>query len=131
MPDVLTMLDTLADLREQQTALAATEAAALPARVRQRLAENAARFAPVRQGLARDITLLETQVKNAVLKHGASVKGARLQAVYVAGRPHWDDRALLGYALCHAEIVAFRGLGLPSVTLRPVKEKEDSCPLSS
>jgi hypothetical protein len=122
--DILTLLATLATLHAQQTELAAQEAAALPAAVRQRLAANAARFAPARAGIARDITLIEAQVKEAVLAHGASVKGERLQAVYVRGKAHWNDDALCGYAVTHAEIVAFRRVGKPSVTLRTVAEKE-------
>jgi len=70
MPDVLDDARYPGRFARAADRLAATEAAALPARVRQRLAENAARFAPVRQGLARDITLLETQVK----KRGAQAR---------------------------------------------------------
>jgi hypothetical protein len=122
MSDILTLLHTLATLRDQQAELAAHEAAALPAAVRRRLAANAARFAPAHAGIARDLALIEGQVKAAVLAHGASVKGERLQAVYVSGKASWDDRALQGFATFHPAILVFRTVGKPSVTLRPVKE---------
>ena len=124
MSAMLTLLATLADLRAQQTALAAHEAAALPAAVRQRLAATAARFAPAHAGIARDIALIETQVKAAVLAHGASVKGERLHAVYVSGKASWDDHALLGYAATHQELLQFRTVGKPTVSLRPVATAE-------
>jgi len=120
--DILTLLQTLATLRAQQRERTAQEAAALPAAVRQRLAAHAARFAPAHLGLAREVARIEAQVKAAVLAHGASVRGARLQAVYRQGRATWDDHALQGFATMHPAILGLRSVGQPSVTLRTVRE---------
>ena len=122
MTDILTLLATLAALRDQQAALLDAQDAAIPAPVRRQLRTIAKRFAPELEGLARDLELVEGQVKAAVLQHGASVKGQDLHAVYVSGKAHWNDDALAGYAATHAEIVAFRSEGKPSVTLRPVRK---------
>ncbi len=125
MPDILTLLEVLADLHAQQAAIRAAQAVALPVRLRERLAEVEARFAPELAAVARELALVERQVKDAVLAHGQSVKGARLQAVYIHGRPSWNDDLLAGYAVAgHTEIWAFRTLGKPSVTLRQVAEQE-------
>ena len=118
--DILTLLHTLATLYTQQAALRAQEHAALPATLRARLAQVQARFAPQHAGLARDVALVESQVKAAVLAHGQSVKGERLHAVYVRGKTHWDTAMLGGYALHHPEVLRCSEPGKPSVTLRKV-----------
>lgn len=125
MSDVLSLLEMLADLHAQHAAIRQAQAVALPARVRQALAAVEARFAPELAAVASELALVEHQVKAAVLAHGASVRGRRLQAVYVHGRPHWNDDLLAGYAVAgHTEIWAFRTLGPPSVTLRTVPQEQ-------
>ena len=66
-------------------------------------------------------TELESKVKPLVVEHGTSVKGSRLQAVYMAGRVAWDTKAIDGYAINHPELFAFRKEGEPSVSIRAVK----------
>ena len=65
-----------------------------------------------------EIGQLEAQIKAAVLEYGRSVKGAGMQAVYMAGRVSWDDKFLQGYAATHEEILPARMEGKPSVSLR-------------
>lgn len=64
---------------------------------------------------------LEIEVKQAVIAHGASVKGSAYQVVYVRGRVAWDNKALDGYAEAHPEILLFRREGAPSASLRTLK----------
>lgn len=123
MTDILTMLQTLATLRDEETALRAAQDAALPAPLRRALRTIARQFAPDLARLAGAQARLEAQVKTAVLVHGASVKGARLHAVYVSGKASWDDGGLRGFALVHPALLAFRTIGAPSVSLRTVAEK--------
>jgi hypothetical protein len=125
MSDILTMLATLAALRDQQAALLDAQDAAIPAPLRRELRRIAKRFAPDLEQVARDLAHTETHVKEAVLAHGASVQGARLQAVYVQGKAHWDDRALQGFASFHPGMLVFRTVGATSVSLRPVRGKTD------
>lgn len=122
MSDVLSLLEVLADLQAQQAAIRAAQAVALPAHARRQLAAVEARFAPELAAVAAELALVESQVKAAVLAHGASVRGQRLHAVYVSGKAHWDDRALHGYAVEHPAVLACRSEGRPSVTLRRVQE---------
>jgi hypothetical protein len=121
MPDILTMLALLASLRDDQATLEATRWDALPPGMRKRVGALEAAYASRAAVLARDRAHLEAQIKAAVLAHGASVKGAALQAVYVGGKATWDDHALQGFAAVHADILAFRHVGQPSVTIRSVR----------
>jgi hypothetical protein len=89
--------------------------------MRKRLAALEAEHAPKVAALRRDMAVLETQIKMAVIKHGASVKGETLQAVYQSGKATWDDHALQGFALHHEAILAFRRVGKPSVSIRTVR----------
>ncbi len=121
MPDILTQLAALAALQDEQAALLAAQSAALPAALRRQLTRIGKCFAPDLERVASSISVATTQVKAAVLQHGASVKGDRLQAVYVAGRPAWDDAGLRGFALVYPDVLVFRSPGTPSVTLRQVR----------
>ncbi len=126
MADILTLLAALAELRDEQDALLRAQADAIPTKLRAELARIAKRFAPDLEHVATELELRTVQVKAAVLAHGASVKGDRLQAVYVAGRPAWDDRGLRGFALVHPEVLGFRTEGAPSVTLRAVAPPQEA-----
>lgn len=121
MPDILTQLAALADLQDQQAALLQAQRTALPTYLRARLDAIAARFQPQLDAIQTALTLAEKAVKAAVLAHGQTVTGARVQAVFVAGRVSWNDDKLQGYAVDHSDILAFRTLGKPSVTLRKVE----------
>jgi len=66
------------------------------------------------------ITTLTAEIKDDVLKSGATVKGASLMAVWNKGRVSWDTKSLDGYMVAHPEMTAFRKEGEPSVTIRKV-----------
>jgi len=66
------------------------------------------------------IGLLEADVKRLCVAYGATVKGARLQAVWSKPRVSWDTRGLDGYATAYPEIEKFRTTGEPSVSIRSV-----------
>jgi hypothetical protein len=129
MPTLDEHLSGLAQLHAQLVALQATQAqarlAVLPQRVRDKLAALDATYAPQLEALQRAIAAQTTQVKAAVLQHGHSVKGHGLHAVYLGGRVSWDDGALQGFAVVHPEILRFRTVGQPSVSLRQEKGSGD------
>lgn len=60
-------------------------------------------------------------VKSEVLAEGKSVKGELYHAVLVKGRESWDGKKLEGYAAVHPEVMQFRVVGAPSVTIRASK----------
>jgi hypothetical protein len=68
-----------------------------------------------------DLCAAEAAVRNAVLAHGASVKGNTLHAVYTKGRASWDSKGLDGYAVAYPEVLRFRSVGEPSVSIRAAK----------
>jgi len=81
----------------------------------------AAEYEPLMEIASSRITALEVEIKNAVLAHGASVRGGRLHAVFARGRVSWDTKALDVYSLSHPEVSGFRTQGSPTVSLRAVK----------
>lgn len=125
MTDITTLLDRLADLQAQADLLAldyqAQRDAAIPPEVRQTLADIDAEMQPAIEAARAGVDALTAEIKAAVLAHGATVKGERLQAVWAKGRVSWDTKALDGYAAGHPEIVPFRKEGDPSVSIRGAK----------
>lgn len=65
---------------------------------------------------------LEEEIKQEVLKHGASVKSGRVQAVYYKGRVTWDGKQLDRYAASHPEVMQYRKEGEPSIQIRVAKK---------
>lgn len=63
---------------------------------------------------------VETEVRNAALSLGSTIKGHRLQAVWGKGRTSWDGKLLEGYAIAFPEILKAQKIGEPSVSIRVV-----------
>lgn len=95
--------------------------AAILAPVADDLSALDAEYAPLTAAASQRAADLEERIKAAVVEAGATVKGAALQAVYSKPRTSWDSKALEGYAAAHPEIVAFRSVGAPSVSIRAAK----------
>ena len=80
-------------------------------------------YDPLFETADENIALLETEIKNDVLRYGDSLQGGIYRAVYVQGRISWDNDRMNRYAESHPELLQFRKQGQPSVTLRVVQEK--------
>jgi len=91
------------------------------AEIKARMAEIEAEFADKTEAINKNIAALEAEIKQAVIEHGASVKGSVLHAVYSKGRVIWDTKSLDGYATAHPELLSFRKEGEPSVSIRVAK----------
>ena len=89
--------------------------------IKAKLAEVDAEEATTLEAVNGAIATVTTEVKEAVLAHGYSIKGNYLHAVLAKGRVSWDTKALDGYAAGHPEIAQFRKEGEPSVSIRNVK----------
>lgn len=89
--------------------------------VQEELAALDAEYQPLMDTSAERVTALEAEIKDDVLRFGASVKGKHFHAVYSRGHVSWDTKALNGYARAHPEVLSFRKEGKPSITLRVVK----------
>ena len=57
-------------------------------------------------------------IKLRVMEVRATMKRGPVQAVYTAPKTTWDGKQLQGYAAAHPEILAFRKIGSPSVSIR-------------
>ena len=115
-------LNLLADLRAQTDIIKIhfddLRAEILTPEIKAALAEIDAEYQTAIEALNTGIATLETEIKAEVIQGGATVKGAHLQAVYNKGRVSWDTKALDGYAAGHPEIMPFRKVGEPSVSIR-------------
>lgn len=118
-------LDQLAEFQAQRDAAMLEKQALLDeiytAEIKARMAEIEAEFATKTEGVTANIAALESEIKQAVIAHGASVKGLLFHAVFTKGRVSWDTKSLDGYATAHPELLSFRKEGEPSVSLRVAK----------
>ena len=91
------------------------------AEIKQRMNEIEAEFAGKTEAVNENIAALEAEIKQAIITHGASVKGSVFHAVFTKGRVSWDTKSLEGYATAHPELLTFRKEGEPSVSIRVAK----------
>ena len=68
--------------------------------------------------IALDLAAAEENLKQEVLFTGQSIKGEWQHAIFIKGRESWDGKALSGFSAAHPEILAFRKVGEPSVSIR-------------
>ena len=94
--------------------------ALIPPDVQTALADLDAEFTLRDAAIVLNIEELEQEIKQVVLAHGASVKGAHLHAVWNKPRVNWDSRGLDRYAAQHSDVLMFRSEGDPSVALRKI-----------
>ena len=78
-----------------------------------------AEYDPALEAAAEKLTTLESQIKAQAITRGETVKGNYFSAIFTKPRVTWDTKGLDGYAVAHPEIVAFRKIGDPSVSIRP------------
>jgi hypothetical protein len=65
-----------------------------------------------------EVSRLESEVKEAVRQGGESVKHEGIHAIYTRGRVTWDNRGLSRYAETNPDVLEFRRVGSPSVSIR-------------
>lgn len=83
-----------------------------------------AEFTPLLQTTEERIEQLDTEIREQVLKFGASVRGKSVQAIFFSGRVSWDNKGLNAYAQNHPEVTEFRRVGQPIVQLRTIKPSQ-------
>jgi hypothetical protein len=92
----------------------------IPPEIQIALADMEAEFTLRDAAIALNIEELEKEIKQVVLAHGASVKGAHVHAVWSKPRVNWDAHGLDRYAAQHPDVLVFRSEGEPSVALRKI-----------
>ena len=70
------------------------------------------------------IAELDARIREMVLVSEESVQGKHLVATYNKARVRWNDDALCGIAIDHPEILAFRVVGEPSVTIKQRQQRK-------
>lgn len=124
-PNILRTIEELADARDARAALAAAydaKKADIMRQIADELAALDAEYAPLLAAADEQIKTLAQDIRAAVLQHGASVRGSRIQAVYIRGRTTWDTKGLLRYAMRYPDVLTYRKESAPTVQLRMIKE---------
>lgn len=111
---IVQALDELATLREQLTAVSEQ---------RERLIARQSKIAALTaeiSALTDAAGDLDAFIRSGVLAAEKTVKGGQLMAVFNQGRSTWDGKKLDGYAAAHPEILDFKKVGSPTISIRGV-----------
>jgi uncharacterized protein YifE (UPF0438 family) len=92
--------------------------AAVMEQIRTQLEALDAEFGEMLREADEEVVRLEGEVKEAVRAVGESVKLEGIHAIYYRGRLTWDSRGLSRYAETHPDVLEFRRVGNPSVSIR-------------
>jgi len=118
-------LDQLAELQSRRDLLALNKQALIDSllspEVKAQLADIEAEFSEQFEAIDARVAEAQEQIKADVQAQGKTIRGARLQAVWIKGRIVWNSEAIDGYAMEHPELFVFRNEGKPSVALRQIK----------
>lgn len=68
--------------------------------------------------LENEAAILLSVVKDGTLEAGETIRGDHLMAVYTKGRSSWDGKGLDGFAVAFPDILKFKKVGEPSVSIR-------------
>lgn len=111
---IVQALDELAGIRERLTAVS---------QEREKLIARSPKIAALTaeiSALTHTAGELDEFIRSGVLTAEKTVKGGQLMAVFNQGRSTWDGKKLDGYAAAHPEILDFKKVGSPTVSIRGV-----------
>jgi hypothetical protein len=122
--DISQKIDQLANFQAQRDVLELEKQSLLdqllPPEIKARIEEIEAEFSGKREAVDEKINELESEIKEEVIRHGATVKGTFLRVVYHPGRVTWDTKSLDAYARARPELLEFRKQGEPFVSIQKV-----------
>jgi hypothetical protein len=123
--EITQMLDQLANFQAQRDVLNLQKRELidqiLTEEIKARLEEIEAEFAIRMEAVEENIALLEEEIRAEVIRHGATVKGTFLRAIWNKGRVSWDSRGIERYAQNHPEVLSFRKQGKPYVSITKIE----------
>jgi hypothetical protein len=123
-PDITQKLDQLANFQAQRDVLELEKQSLIdqliPPEIKDRIAEIKAEFTGKREAVEDNIAALEADIREQVIRQGASAKSTFLRVVYHSGRVTWNTKSLDAYARARPEILEFRKQGQPFVTIQKV-----------
>jgi uncharacterized protein YifE (UPF0438 family) len=120
-PEVIRTFRALAEARAEAARLEAEYRAArsaVLAQVRDQLAAVDAEYTDRLRDAAEAAASSEEEVRALLLRVQHSVTLAGIRATYSHGRVTWDSKGIAAYAQTHPELLQFRKVGKPVVTLR-------------
>lgn len=121
--DAAAKLRRLADLRAAQDVARMdyeSKRAEVLKQVQAQLDALEGEYLPLLESADENAAALEAEIKNDVLLGGKTVSTDVYQAVYSKGRVNWDTAGIDKYAESHPEVLKYRKIGRPIVTLREV-----------
>jgi len=122
--DISQKIDQLANFQAQRDVLELEKQSLIdqliPPEIKARIEEIEAEFSGRREAVDENIAQLESEIKEEVIRHGATVKGAFLRVVYHPGRVTWDTKSLDAYARARPELLEYRKQGMPFVSIQKV-----------
>ena len=92
----------------------------LPPEIKARLDEIEIEFADRFAVVDERIQALQEEVRAEVIRHGGTVKGTFLRAIWHQGRVTWDTQGMDRYALTNPDVLRFRRQGEPFVSITRV-----------
>jgi hypothetical protein len=127
--DLQQHLDTLSALRVEHTQLPTQKLAAILQQLDPDTAERVQaivrEFDDREAQLTAEMAQQEAAIKAYCLETGAGAHGTYLQAIIIAPRITWDNKAMQVYSTLHPEVLAYRKVGEPSVQIRARSLKRD------
>jgi hypothetical protein len=122
--DISQKLDQLANFQAQRDVLELEKQSLIdqiiPPEIKARIEEIEAEFSGKREIVDANITALAAEIREDVLRQGASAKSTFLRVVYHTGRISWDTKSLDAYARSRPEILEFRKQGEPYVSIQKI-----------
>ena len=88
--------------------------------IKQAISDIEVEFKTKTEGLNKNISALEEEVKSDVIRVGETVKGTVLMCLYNSPRITWDTKSMEGYVIDHPELKKFRNEGSPYCSFRKV-----------
>jgi len=127
--DIAQKIDQLANFQAQRDVLELEKQALIdqliPPEIKARIEEIEAEFTGRREIVDEKITALAGEIKEEVIRNGATVRGSFLRVVYHPGRVTWDTKRLDGYAQSRPEVLQFRTQAEPFVSIPKVSVTSD------
>ena len=117
-------LDILADYQSEKDVINLQKQelidSILTPEIKAQIADIEAEFSGKSETVDENIETITSEIKQAIIDTGESVKGDYLHAIWVKGRVSWDTKSLDGYAVAHPELLELRKQGDPSVSIRKI-----------
>ncbi len=122
--DVSAMLDDLADKRAKVARLqekAQEQKDKILGPLKKRLDKIDEELANRSRQLLDNIETLDSEIREAVMDCGETVRGEALMAIYCKPRANWSNEKLEGFALVYPTLLEARTYSKPTIQIREVK----------